>query len=106
MKRVNSTVRPLRGVRQPRTTRRAGVKLRTTVDRQHQENLVAASIILGDVARYGGESAGLVCWARLVVKRASECAEDIDPPPREVQVDIGCPTCGATANIVRWEAAL
>jgi hypothetical protein len=39
---------------------------------QCQENLVAAKIILGDITRYGGESAGLVIWARMVIRREDE----------------------------------
>lgn len=72
MKRVNPSVRPLRAVRQQRTARQPVVKLWTTINRQHWANLDAASIILGDVARYGGESAGPVIWARMVARREAE----------------------------------
>jgi hypothetical protein len=66
MRRVNTSLSPLRVVRQQRSARQAVVKLWTTVNRQHAANLAAASIILGDVERYGGESAGLVIWARMI----------------------------------------
>ena len=72
METVNSSVRPLRVVRQRRTARQAVVKLWTTVNRQHRANLDAASIILRDVARYGGESAGPVIWAHMVIRREDE----------------------------------
>jgi hypothetical protein len=39
---------------------------------QCQENLVAARIILGDVTRYSGESAGPVIWARMVIRHEDE----------------------------------
>jgi hypothetical protein len=72
MKRVNTSVSPPRVVRQQRTARQAVVKLWATVNRQHWANLDAASIILGDVARYGGESAGPVIWAHMVIGREDE----------------------------------
>ncbi len=39
------------------------------VARFERENIEAARIILRDVNRYGGESAGLVIWARMVTRR-------------------------------------
>ena len=36
-----------------------------------QANLTAAAIVLADVPRFGGESAGLVRWARLTMERAA-----------------------------------
>jgi hypothetical protein len=38
------------------------------VEKYRASNLQAALVILEDVARYGGEEAGLVQWARLVVE--------------------------------------
>jgi hypothetical protein len=37
-----------------------------------RENIEAAQIILRDVDRHGGETAGLVIWARLTLAHASE----------------------------------
>jgi hypothetical protein len=33
-------------------------------------NRIAARIVLSDIARYGGEQAGLVIWARLIEAKA------------------------------------
>jgi hypothetical protein len=51
----------LGGVAMSRTT--AGA-----VERYQADNLAAARLILRDIARYGGEEAGLVVWARLVLE--------------------------------------
>jgi hypothetical protein len=37
-------------------------------------NLAAARIVLADVDLYGGEGAGLVIWARLVLEWRAEAA--------------------------------
>lgn len=37
------------------------------VDSYATNNAVAARVILEDVERYGGETAGLVIWARMVL---------------------------------------
>jgi hypothetical protein len=37
-----------------------------------QRNLESAKIILSDVAKYGGETAGLVIWARMAIKRIEQ----------------------------------
>jgi hypothetical protein len=42
------------------------------VNKWQTDNLVAAKIILQDVVRYGGETAGLVRWARLTVAHRTE----------------------------------
>lgn len=34
-----------------------------------RRNLESAKLILADVERYGGETAGLVIWARMAVQR-------------------------------------
>jgi hypothetical protein len=39
-----------------------------------RQNLEAARVILRDAARYGGEAAALVQWARLVVAKQCENA--------------------------------
>jgi hypothetical protein len=46
-----------------------------------QANLEAARVILADIERYGGESAGLVQWARLIVKRTEAPPADWEAGP-------------------------
>jgi hypothetical protein len=48
-------------------TRRAPTK--RAADHYHAQNRLAAGIILQDVQRYGGEGAGLVQWARTVLRK-------------------------------------
>jgi hypothetical protein len=45
-----------------------------------ERNLEAARVILEDVPKHGGESAGLVAWARLVPERAQPAVKG--PPFR------------------------
>lgn len=47
---------------------RSSINLRLA---QETGNLDSARAILADVERYGGESAGLVQWAQLVLDRAA-----------------------------------
>jgi hypothetical protein len=44
-------------------------------DRYDSGNLASAELILADVDRWGGESAALVVWARLVVERLGFSAQ-------------------------------
>jgi hypothetical protein len=41
-------------------------------ERYREQNLEAAKIILGDIGKYGGESAGLIIWARLTMRYEAE----------------------------------
>jgi hypothetical protein len=63
---------PARQARQPVATRK---EIRNFWSRQaafQQQNLAAASVILQDIGRYGGETAGLIIWARLTLARHTE----------------------------------
>jgi hypothetical protein len=44
-------------------------------EQHEQANRECAELILKDAARYGGEGAGLVMWARMVVDRGRERLE-------------------------------
>ena len=67
MKTVNSSVEPTRSARQSRLA-----KWWAAAHRQDQANLDAATVIFGDISRVGGESAGPVIWARMVLRREDE----------------------------------
>jgi hypothetical protein len=54
------------------TTRKEISSFWTRVQKFHQQNLESARIILREVERYGGETAGLVIWARMVVREAQQ----------------------------------
>ena len=53
----------MRMIRRPPTVRSARDGFAT-------DNSEAARIVLADIARYGGEQAGLVIWARLIGAKA------------------------------------
>jgi hypothetical protein len=55
-----------------RTTRKDVSKFWDRVRRFERENIEAAEIILRNVGRYGGEGAGVVLWARLVLSHDVE----------------------------------
>ena len=40
--------------------------VRSAREGYNASNLLAARLVLADIARYGGEQAGLVVWARLI----------------------------------------
>ena len=42
------------------------------VEKYHAEKLTAAKAILEDVAKYQGEQAAVVIWARMTVRKAGE----------------------------------
>ena len=47
-----------------------GVLLSDKAAAHDKTNLVAARLIAREPARYGGDTAGLVIWARLILERA------------------------------------
>ena len=56
------------------TNKRTVSRARTGYQRQNEQ---AAGIVLQDVARYGGEGAGLVQWVRLI---EANCVRRIEGP--------------------------
>ena len=52
-----------------RTETRKTIKRYTDRERHDRNNLEAALIIVSEADRYGGEDAGVVRWARLVIAR-------------------------------------
>jgi hypothetical protein len=61
-----------RAVRQPGALRKDVAKFWERVLRFEQQNVECAEIFLRDIARHGGEGAGLVIWARMALTRAAE----------------------------------
>jgi hypothetical protein len=57
------------------------MKPKRAADQYRRANLEAARIIVADVQRYGGESAGLVRWARLFVSRVEAPPADWEAGP-------------------------
>lgn len=49
-------------------------KRRLRVDSFARQNITAARLIVGESERYGGEGAGLVIWARLVIEKGNRDA--------------------------------
>lgn len=72
METTNSSVRPPSSVRQPRALRKDVSKFWDRVRHFERENIEAAEIILRNIGRDGGEGAGVVLWARLVLSRDAE----------------------------------
>jgi hypothetical protein len=64
METINPSVEPPREERQPHSA----AKWWTAAHRQRHTKIQAAKVILGNVSRYGGETAGPVIWARTVVR--------------------------------------
>jgi hypothetical protein len=58
--------------RQPQPRRSEISQFWQRVESYERENVEAARIILSDISRHGGETAGLVIWARLTLAHASE----------------------------------
>jgi hypothetical protein len=68
----NPILRQRRASRQEKHTKRELSTFWKRVEKFQQGNIEAARIILRDVDRFGGETAGLVRWARRTLARHAE----------------------------------
>jgi hypothetical protein len=63
--------------------RQSGKRVRSAPAINQEQNRQAAAVILADREKYGGEQAGLVRWATLVL--APKDAEPVAPEFRKIQ---------------------
>jgi hypothetical protein len=69
---LTSKINPSKPTRQQQPSRAAVVRYWERVRGFEEGNRRAAKIILANVAKYGGETAGLVIWARMTLRHNGE----------------------------------
>jgi hypothetical protein len=73
----------------------------TSQDRLAERNHICAEIILADVARYGGEEALPVIWARKIVAQCpahNERGLDLFADARDIKTPPVCSQCGGPSH--------